>query len=166
MKLSKIQVSVISVVFTGLLHCSYGWAGGAAGGPTGGAGAGAANPAGATGGATNGTVGNGATTDGISPNGATPGATGNGNPGTITPARPAVNPNPPTPSSGQDVRQPANPARRDLNRVDPTSRDTRAGSNANNSQNVQPAPNNTCYTIDGQPTGSSQCGTSATPNAR
>lgn len=129
MKLSKLQASVLSVVFTGLLHCSYGWAGGAAAGATGGAGAGAANPAGATGGATNGTVGNGATTDGISPNGATPGATPGptGNTSTNTPVRPAANPNPPMPSSGQDIRQPANPARRDLNRVDPINPDTRKG---------------------------------------
>jgi hypothetical protein len=54
-----------------------------------------------------------------------------------------------------------------LNRVDPANRDTRAGNNPKNTQNLQPAPNNNCYTVDGQAaTTSSQCGSSATPNAR
>ncbi|HSH87445.1 MAG TPA: hypothetical protein VK958_09380 [Methylophilus sp.] len=158
MKLNKLQVSVLSVLLTGVLQCSYSWAGGAAG---------AGNPAGATGGATNGTVGNGATTNGVSPNGAAPGTTGTGNAGVAAPARPTVNPNQPTSPTGQDINPTANPARKDMNRVDPNTRDTRAGNNMNNTntRTVPPVPDNGCQSIAGQPTtGGGDCmPTTATP---
>jgi hypothetical protein len=174
MKLNKLQVSVLSVILTGLLQCSYSWAAGAAGGAAGAAGAGtvgAGSPAGTTGGATNGTVGNGATTNGVSPNGATPnapgaGATGTGNPAVTPPARPTVNPNQPASPTGQDLNPTTNPGSKDMNRVDPNTRDTRARNSMNNSTTtVPPVPNNGCYSVAGQPTsGGSDCvPTGATP---
>lgn len=165
MKSNKLQVSVLSVVLTGLLQCSYGWAGGTGAGAAG-AGTGAGNPAGTTGGATNGTVGNGATTNGVSPNGTTPNATGTGAAGTgvgnpaDTPARPGVNPTQPASPTGQDLNPTTNPGRRDMNRVDPNTRDTRARNSTNNSTTtaVPPVPNNGCYSVAGQPTsGGSDC---------
>jgi hypothetical protein len=102
MKPSKLQISVVSLALAGLLQCSFVWAGAAA--------PGTGNP-----GATTGTVGNAAVTDGVSPNGATPGATPGptGNPSPTTPVRPVVNPpTQPTTSTGQDVRQPSIPARK------------------------------------------------------
>lgn len=162
MKLNKLQVSVLSVILTGLLQCSYSWAAGAAGGA-----AGAASPTGTTGGATNGTVGNGATTNGVSPNGAAPNATGAGNPGVTPPTRPTVNPNQPASPTGQHLNPTTNPGRKDMNRVDPNTRDTRAGNSVNNSTTtaVPPVPNNGCYSVAGQPTsGGSDCvPTGATP---
>lgn len=166
MKLTKLHISVASVVLTGLLQCSYGWAGGAAGAAgAGAAGSGAANPAGTTGGATNGAAGNGATTNGASPNGATQNSTGAastgaGNSGATPVTRPAVNPNQPASPTGRDLNPTANPGRKDMNRVDPNTRDTRAGNNMNNSGTtaVPPASANGCYSVAGQPTsGGSDC---------
>jgi hypothetical protein len=116
MKSSNLKLSLISVALAGLLQCSLVWAGAAApssGNPGGSTGAGATSSTGA--GATYGTVGNGAVTDGVSPNGATPGATPGptGNPSPTTPVRPVVNPpTQPSTSTGQDVRQPSIPARK------------------------------------------------------
>lgn len=179
MKLTKLSLPIVSVLLLGSLQLSTAWAGGAAGGATGaagvgagaggntgaaGVGAGAGGNAGANGvGVGAGAGGNaGAAGVGVDVNG-NAGANGAVVPNGSTTNRTGVNPNQPAAPAGQTQNNPA-PVRKDINRVDPANRDTRARSNTST---VPPATNNTCTTIDGQMASGSQCtATGATPNTR
>lgn len=188
MKLTKLSLPIVSVLLLGTLQLSTAWAGGAAGGATGaagvgagaggntgaaGVGAGAGGNAGANGvgvgaGGNAGAAGVGVDVNGnagangaVVPNGTTTNGTTGGS--ATTTNRPGVNPNQPAAPAGQTQNNPA-PVRKDINRVDPANRDTRARSNTST---VPPATNNTCTTIDGQMASGSQCtATGATPNTR
>jgi hypothetical protein len=177
MKLTKLSLPIVSVLLLGSLQLSTAWAGGAAGGATGaaGVGAGAGGSTGAAGvgagaggnaganGVGVGAGGNaGAAGVGVDVNG-NAGANGAVVPNGSTTNRTGVNPNQPAAPAGQTQNNPA-PVRKDINRVDPANRDTRARSNTST---VPPATNNTCTTIDGQMASGSQCtATGATPNTR
>jgi hypothetical protein len=177
MKLTKLSLPIVSVLLLGSLQLSTAWAGGAAGGATGaaGVGAGAGGNTGAAGvgagaggnaganGVGVGAGGNaGAAGVGVDVNG-NAGANGAVVPNGSTTNRTGVNPNQPAAPAGQTQNNPA-PVRKDINRVDPANRDTRARSNTST---VPPATNNTCTTIDGQMASGSQCtATGATPNTR
>ncbi|MFD0912786.1 hypothetical protein [Methylophilus luteus] len=177
MKLTKLSLPFVSVLLLGSLQLSTAWAGGAAGGATGaaGVGAGAGGNTGAAGvgagaggnaganGVGVGAGGNaGAAGVGVDVNG-NAGANGSVVPNGSTTNRTGVNPNQPAAPAGQTQNNPA-PVRKDINRVDPANRDTRARSNTST---VPPATNNTCTTIDGQMASGSQCtATGATPNTR
>jgi hypothetical protein len=177
MRLTKLSLPIVSVLLLGSLQLSTAWAGGAAGGATGaaGVGAGAGGNTGAAGvgagaggnaganGVGVGAGGNaGAAGVGVDVNG-NAGANGAVVPNGSTTNRTGVNPNQPAAPAGQTQNNPA-PVRKDINRVDPANRDTRARSNTST---VPPATNNTCTTIDGQMASGSQCtATGATPNTR